>query len=415
MPEAAGGSWLSATFAALSVRNFRLFFVGQLVSNSGNWLTTVGITLLVLHRTGSGAAVGLLAACQFGPILLLSAWAGLVADRSNKRRLLYVTQTLEMVESFVLAALAFNGHAPLAAFFGVALVGGTLLAFDNPGRRSFVGEMVSRKHLTNAVTLYSSLVALSRVIGPAIAGALVVTVGFGWCFAIDGVSYLVVIAALFLMRADELHPSERTPRGRGQVRSGIRYVRSVPELWISFVMLLAIGVASYNFTVVIPLFVERGLSGNDTEYTLVYSAFSLGGFLGTLAVARRSAVTLRSNITGAAAFGVSMVLLSFVPDVAVALPLAALVGGTSVAYTTANTAMVQLRSDRQMVGRVIALQTVLQLGTTPIGGPLLGLLADAAGGRSPVLLGGIVAAGAAMVGLTLARRTGAYPRPAREE
>jgi MFS family permease len=138
------------TFSSLRTRNFRLFFIGQLVSNSGNWLTAVAITLLVLHRTGSGAAVGLLSACQFGPILVLSAWAGLVADRSNKRHLLYVTQSLEMAESFVLALLAFMHHAPLATFYLTALAGGCRLAFDNPGRRSFVNEMVELRGSTAA-------------------------------------------------------------------------------------------------------------------------------------------------------------------------------------------------------------------------------------------------------------------------
>src|SRR5579875_2749958 len=153
LPDAVG-----RTFTSLGHRNFKLFFWGQLISNSGNWLTTVAVTLLVLHRTGSGTDVGLLSACQFGPILVLSAWAGLVADRSNKRHLLYLTQSLEMLQSVALALLAFWTHSPTWLLFAVALAGGAMLAFDNPGRRSFVNEMVSEEHVTNAVTLYSAMV-----------------------------------------------------------------------------------------------------------------------------------------------------------------------------------------------------------------------------------------------------------------
>jgi MFS family permease len=395
---------LDSTLSSLRTRNFRLFFIGQLVSNSGNWLTTVAITLLILHRTNSGAAVGLLSACQYGPILLLSAWAGVVADRAVKRHLLYVTQSLEMAESGVLAVLAFMHQAPLWAFFVTAAGAGCLLAFDNPGRRSFVSEMVGQDDLANAVTLYSAMVNLSRIIGPAIGGLLIVTLGYGWCFTVDAVSYLVVIVALIMMRASELHPIARTPRGRGQIRAGFRYVRETPELRISFLMLLIIGTASYNFTVVFPLFIEHGLHGNNTDYTLVYSVFSAGAVIGTLLVARRSSVNTRSLIRGAAVLGVSMTALAFVPNVAAAYPVAALVGGASVAYMTATTALAQLQANRQMVGRVLALQTVLLLGTTPIGGPILGVVADAVGGRAPVLIGGVAALVATTLGAVFSRR-----------
>jgi MFS family permease len=374
------------------------------VSNSGNWLTTVAITLLILHRTNSGAAVGLLSACQFGPILLLSAWAGVVADRSNKRRLLYLTQSLEMAESIVLAVLAFMHQAPLWAFFVTAAAGGCMLAFDNPGRRSFVSEMVGPDDLSNAVTLYSAMVNLSRIVGPALGGVLIVTLGYGWCFTVDAASYLVVIVALVMMRASELFPITRTPRGRGQIRAGFAYVRRTPELRISFLLLLIIGTCSYNFTVVFPLFVERSLHGSTTDYTLVYSAFSAGAVIGTMVVARRGSVDTRSLIRGAVALGVSMTALAFVPDVTVAYPLSALVGGASVAYMTATTALAQLQADRQMVGRVLALQTVLMIGTTPIGGPILGVVSDAVGGRAPVLIGGIAALVASGLAIVFTRR-----------
>lgn len=171
---ARGPSFLRSTLSSLRSRNFRLFFVGQTVSQTGNWLTNIALTLVILHRTGSGVAVGLLAACQYGPILLLSAWAGVIVDRTKKRSLLFVTQALEMCESFVLAALAFTSHAPISAYYGVALAGGALLAFDNPVRRSFVNEMVPAVDVPNAVTLYSAMNSTARVVGPALAGLLVV-------------------------------------------------------------------------------------------------------------------------------------------------------------------------------------------------------------------------------------------------
>jgi MFS family permease len=397
------------TLASLRSRNFRLFFIGQTVSNTGNWLTMVALTLLVLHRTGSGIAVGLLAACQFGPILLLSAWAGVIADRTDKRRLLFVTQSLEMGQSFALAALAFMHDAPLLAFYVTAVVGGCLLAFDNPARRSFVNEMVPLDDVPNAVTLYSAMVNISRIAGPAIAGVLVVSVGFGWCFTVDAISYVTVLVALAMMRPHELRRAPINPRARGQVRDALRYIMGVPDLWVTFAMLLVIGTISYNFNVVFPLFVEQSLHGSDAAYTIVYSAFSVGSLVGAIAVARRRTITIRTVAGGAVWLGVTMLVLSFVPTVSVAVVVAAAVGSGSVAYMTATTAIAQLRVEPRMIGRVLAIQTVLLIGTTPIGGLALGELSDVAGARVPVFVGGIAALAAAAFGLLADRRPGWTP------
>jgi MFS family permease len=410
-----GGRILRGKARALRTRNFRLFFVGQLISNTGNWLTMVALTLLVLHRTGSGTAVGVLAACQFGPILVLSPFAGLVADRSNKLRLLKGTQIGEMAQSLVLAGLAFMHQAPLLAFYATAVGGGCLLAFDNPVRRSFVTEMVPAEDVTNAVTLYSAIVNTSRIFGPALAGALVVSAGYGWCFSIDAASYLTVLAALWMMRPEELRPVEVTRRGKGQVREGIRYVRSLPELWLPFVMLAVVGTLSYNFTVVFPLFVEHTLHGTDTSYTLVYAVFSAGALVGAFVVADRRTVTVAHIVAGAAAFGASMLVLAAAPSVAVTFPIVALLGVTSIAFMTSITAIVQVRADPRMHGRVLALQTVLLIGTTPIGGPLMGFVADVGGARVPLAIGGASALLAALFGLiagrTVLRREETAPAP----
>src|SRR4051812_5853447 len=192
------------TFRSMRVRNFRLFFSGQLISQIGNWLTMIAQTLLVLHLTKNGLAVGLLVGCQFLPVLVLGAWSGLVADRSDKRKLLMIVQTFAMAQSFVLAALAFMDHPPLLAIYGVALAGGVATAFDNPARRAFVVEMVPVEDVQNAVSLNSALMTGARIVGPALAGLLVTTVGYGWCFTVDGLSYIAVLIGLYLMNPAEL-------------------------------------------------------------------------------------------------------------------------------------------------------------------------------------------------------------------
>jgi MFS family permease len=315
-----------------------------------------------------------------------------------------------MTQSFVLAALAFMHHAPLLAFYGTAIAGGCMLAVDNPVRRTIVTEMVPPEDVPNAVTLYSAMVNIARIIGPTIAGVLVITVGFGWCFTVDAISYLTVLTALAMMRPSELRRMPVTPRGSGQVRAGVKYIASVPDLWITFAMLLIVGTISYNFSVVFPLFVEKGLHGSDVAYTLVYSAFSVGALVGALVVARRATVTIRTVAVGAGSLGASMLVLSVVPNVAVALVVAAVVGAASVAFMTAATAIAQIRTDSHMTGRVLAIQTVLIVGTTPIGGPLLGLIADSIGARSPVLIGGVGALVAAAFGVIAGRRSEARHR-----
>ncbi len=245
------------TFRSLRTRNFRLFFVGQLISQTGTWLSMVTQTLLVLHLTSSGVALGLLTAFQFGPMLVLGAWAGAVADRADKRRLLITVQTLSMLQSFTLGAVVLSGHASVGTIYALAAVHGVLNAFDNPARRSFVVEMVSDDDLPNAVSLNSAVMTGSRVFGPALAGALVVTVGYGWPFVIDGLSYVAVIAGLVLMRPAELNRTVPMARARGQVREGLRYIRSEPVLFVPLVMMAIIGTLAFNFSVTVPLLVER--------------------------------------------------------------------------------------------------------------------------------------------------------------
>lgn len=398
-------STIRRTFFALRTRNFRLFFIGQTISNTGNWLTNVALTLLVLHLTNSGSAVGILAACQYGPILLLSAWAGAIADRSNKRYLLLVTQTLEMLESFGLAALAFLPHPSVVGLYIVAAIGGILLAFDNPLRRSFVTEMVPPENIPNAVVLYSTIVNVSRIVGPALAGALVVTVGYGWCFILDAMTYLAVISCLWMMRPSELHRQPSKPRMKGEIREGIRYILSMPDLWIPFLMLVIIGSLAYNFTVTLPLFVTHSLHGRDRDFTFIYSIFGLGALVSGLLVANKNFVKIHHVIIGAIILGITMLVLACTPNVATAIPVIFFVGLASILYMNSTTASIQVESEPVYHGRVLALQAVLFIGTTPIGGPLLGWLADTVGARAPIVVGGIACLIAGVFGYIINRQT----------
>jgi MFS family permease len=395
---------LGRTFSSLKVRNFRLFFIGQTISNTGNWLTTVALTLLVLHLTGSGVAVGLLTACQFGPIMFFSIWAGSIADRSNKRNLLFVTQSLEMAQSVVLAVLAFTPNPPIAVLYVVAAIGGTLLAFDNPLRRSFVTEMVPAEEVPNAVALYSAIVNTSRVFGPALAGLLVVTVGFGWCFTVDAISYVFVLTALWLMRPRELRRIPSRPRQPGDIRAAFRYLRTQPHLRISFVLLGIIGILGYNFNVTLPLFIEHGLQLGDGAYTAAYAVFSAGALVSALVVANRHLVRMRNVLFGAVAFGVTTLALSIAPDLGATIAIVFAVGMASILYMTASTALVQVEAVQEMHGRLLGLQTVLFIGTAPISGPFLGWMSDALGARAPLVLGGVASLLAAGWGILALRR-----------
>ena len=402
------------TFRSLRHRNFRLFFTGQSVSQIGHWLTMVAQTLLVLDLTGSGIALGVLAAAQFGPVLLVGPFAGLVADRSDKRRLLLLVQSLAMLQSFCLAALAFLGDPPLAALYAVALLGGMAVAFDNPARRSFVVEMVPEEDIGNAVSLNSALMTGSRVVGPALAGLLVTTVGFGWCFLLDGVSYLAVLAGLWKMDPSQLRPAPVTPRGKGQVREGLRYTRSMPELFVPMAMMVVVGTLAFNFQTVLPLFATRDLGGSKITFTLLMSVLSVGSFLGALWTARRRTITVRAVSGGAIAFGAALALLAVAPNTSVAFVFGFFVGVSSIAFMTGSTALVQLRALPSMRGRVLALQAMVFLGSTPIGGPIVGIVAEHYGARYSVGLGAAGAVAAGVWGLLKERRTAMCAPPAPE-
>lgn len=388
----------TSTFRSLRHRNFRLFFTGQLVSQTGTWLTMIAQTLLVLSMTDSGLTLGLLMAAQFGPVLLLGAWAGAVADRADKRRLLMRVQSLAMVQSFLLGAAVLAGLASLPVIFVLAAFQGVLTAFDNPTRRSFVVEMVPPEDLPNAVSLNSAVMTGSRVVGPAAAGALVVWVGYGWPFIIDAISYIAVLAGLRMMRTDELFRSPPTPKAKGQVREGLRYIRSERSLLIPLVMMAVIGTFAFNFSVTIPLFVKQTLGGSNSTFTLLFSVLSVGSVIGALHTARRTEVTARQLVAAAAAFGVSMALLALAPNLPLAFAAGFLLGLASISFMTACTAIVQVLAGPEYRGRVLAIQSMVFLGSTPIGGPIVGWASDVAGPRAGIAIGAVACVVAAAIG-----------------
>lgn len=387
-----------STFRSLRIRNFRLFFVGQWISQTGNWLTLVAQTLLVLKLTRSGVTLGLLTACQFGPILVLGAWAGAVADRADKRRLLVVLQSLAMVQSFALGLAVLAGVATVPVIFGLAAVQGVITAFDHPARRSFVVEMVPPEDRANAVSLNSALMTGTRILGPALAGALVLSVGYGWPFILDGATYAAVIAGLVMMRPAELYRSAPAPREAGQVRQGLRYIRSEPLLLVPLVMMAIVGSLAFNFTVTLPLLVSGPLQGRDTTFTILFSVLSLGSLLGALWTARRVEVTARHVTTSAAGFGLAMFGLALAPTLGLSFAVAIPLGVTSIMFMTSTTAIVQILAVPEYRGRVLAIQSMVFLGSTPIGGPIIGWVSDAGGPRIGIAVGGAACILAAVYG-----------------
>jgi len=395
---------MSRTFASLRYRNFRLFFVGQLVSQVGSWMRMVALSLLVFNLTDDGVAVGVLVACQFLPVLLIGAWAGLVADRSDKRRLLLIVQSCLMGTSFVFAGLSAMGDPPIPLVYAVAFIGGIATALDNPARRSFVVEMVPESSVQNAVSLNTALMTGSRIFGPALAGLLVSTVGYTWCFLGDGLSYIAVLVSLYMMRTEELRPAPPAARGKGQVRAGLRYVREKPDLWVPLVMMTLVGTLAFNFQVVFPVFVKRTLDGTDAQFTWLFSVLSAGSMLGALWSAQRTVVRLRHIVYATFAYGIAMLVMAAMPNLALAMPAGAFVGLASVTFMTTSTTTLQLRADPSMRGRVLALQAMVFLGSTPIGGPIVGAVCEAFGARAGIALGGVACLVAGAYGGLAGRR-----------
>lgn len=387
---------LGRSFASLRIPNYRRYFTGQLVSLSGNWMQMVAEMWVVLTLTGSGVAVGVTTALQFLPMLVFGAFGGLIADRVPKRRLLLVTQTLHMIAPLAMLTLALEGVLAAWMVFALVFVRGCVNAVDYPTRQAFVMEMVGSKRVVNAVSLNSVLVHSARVVGPALAGVLIATVGVEPCFALNAVSFAVMFAALLGMDASKLRAPELVPRAPGGVRAGLAYVRRTPELWIPLALMAVVGTLGFNFQAILPLLARFTFDGGPGAYAALVSAMGLGAIVGALVNGARGSVTPLLLVGAALGFGVLSLIAAGAPTLALELVVLAPLGAVAVTLAASVNSALQLASEPNMRGRVMALYSIVFLGSTPIGGPLAGWLAEAIDPRAALVMAGL---GALIAGL----------------
>ena len=375
------------TFRSLKVPNGRRFFVGMCISATGQWLQVVAQGWLVLELSDSGVALGIVTACQFLPVLLGGAWGGVIADRFDKRRILFATQTAAALLALALGVAVATDIVTIYMVYGFALMLGCVNAIDNPTRRSFVAELVPPDLIANAVSLNTSVFTSARVIGPSLAGLLIGTVGLAACFMLNAASFLAVLVALWLMNPDELYPGPRQARAPGQIRAGLRYVRGNLEVMIALVMTGVVSLMAYNYQVVFPLFAERTFDGGATTYGLLLSAMSVGSLAGSLVAASREHMGLRYVTIACGLFGLTMAFTALSPTLVAAFLLVIPMGACGATFVTSANAVLQTRTEPEMRGRVMALYSVVFLGSTPIGAPIVGALSEAFGARVGLLAG----------------------------
>src|SRR3954447_2652383 len=341
----------SRTFRSLHNRNFRVFFLGQLVSMCGSWMQIVAQGWLVLRLSdNSGAALGLVTALQFLPVLLIGAWSGVVVDRFDKRKLLMVTQTFAAILAGILAVLTLTDVIQLWMVYLLAFLTGFVTAFDNPARQTFVSELVEPDDLSNAIGLNSAMFNLARIAGPAIAGILISLVDVGPCFALNAVSFVAVIVSLGMMHTDTLLRQPPVVRAKRQVREGLTYVWHTPELRSTLLVMAVVGTLAFNFQVVVPLLAKLSFHGNAGTYGLLSSVMGAGSLIGALGTASRHKPTAKVLVLSCIAFGAFMLVASMAPTLGIAIPLFALTGATSMTFmATANTTL-QLKATPSMRG-----------------------------------------------------------------
>jgi MFS family permease len=397
----------SSMFRSLSIRNYRLFFIGQIVSNAGTWTQRIAQDWLVLSLTGSSTAVGVTMALQFLPMLLFGLYGGVLVDRFAKRPTLLVTQSAMAVTGLVLAFLTLSGQVQVWHVYLVAFAVGLATVVDNPARQSFVSELVGTHQLQNAVSLNSANFQSARLIGPAVAGVLITSAGTGWAFLLNGVSFIAPIAGLLFMRARELHVIEQAPRAKGQLREGLRYVAGRPDLVWPIVLVGFIGTFGFNFPVLLSAFADDVFHSGAGSYSFFNVLMAAGSLAGALLAARRGTARMRILIGGAAAFGTLEAVAALAPTYWIfALLMAPLSMFGMTVNVTANTA-IQMSTDPAMRGRVTSLYMMVFMGGTPLGAPIAGWITDAYGPRVGFLACGLVSVTAAVVvGLVLTRRVG---------
>ncbi|HEY3673737.1 MAG TPA: MFS transporter [Acidimicrobiia bacterium] len=381
---------LRGTFQSMHVRNFRLFFTGQLISQGGTWMQTIALNWLVLHLShNNGFLVGLAIALQFLPTLLFGVWGGAIADRFDKRKVLLCTQVAMMVVATVLTLVDVSGVVQLWMLYVLVFVYGLALAVDNPTRQSFVSELVPAADLPNAIGLSSAIFQLARVLGPALAGVLILAGGTGICFALNAVSFSFVIVALLMMRPAELHRSKPLGREKGQLTEGLRYIWQTAELRWILLLMLVVGTFAINSPVVLPLLAKVTFHSGPEVYSWMSIAMGAGAIFGALFAANRFDTHGRVLVTTGMAFGVGICVASLAPSLELFIALLVVVGAGQIAFLSVTNSSLQLLSDPTMRGRVMAVYTITLLGTTPIGGPLVGWISDEFGPRWGFAVGGI--------------------------
>ena len=382
---------MSRTFASLSFLNYRLWFVGALVSNIGTWMQRIAQDWLVLAELtdNSGSAVGLVTALQFLPFLLLAPYAGVVADRVNQRTMLLVTQAGSAALGLGLGALVLLGHAQLWHVYLFAFGLGVANAFDGPVRQIFVTSLVPAENLPNAVGLNATSFNAARLIGPATAGLLIAGVGSGWVFIINGATFIATIGALLAMKKDSLHLPERAQRARGQVKAGLTYVRRRKDIVLIMAIMGVVSALGLNFQLTSALMSRVEFGRGATDYGVLGSVLAIGSLAGALGVARRRRPRLRVIVGSAGAFGVSLSALAVMPSFKAFAAVCVLVGFTSLTLLATANAWIQTTTAPSMRGRVMALHMMVLMGATPVGAPLVGWIGEHWGARWSIGVGAI--------------------------
>lgn len=400
------------SFNSLEVPNYRRYFAGQLISLSGTWMQTVAAIWVVLGLTGSGVAVGFTTALQFLPMLLIGAWGGVLADRIPKRRLLITTQALMAMPALFLFAVTAAGVVTPWMVYLAVFAFGSLNAIDNPTRQSFVIEMVGPDRVVNAVSLNSVIVQAARIVGPALAGLLIATAGVVPCFALNALTFAAMIFALWSMDPSRLQAAPVVERERGAIRAGLRYVLRTPELLVPLALMALVGTLGFNFQVVLPLLAKFSFDSGAMTYASLVSAMAVGSIAGALINGHRGRTGPRLIAGGALAFGASALLAAAMPSLLFEIPMLAVLGAAAVTFAATINSTLQLAVAPEMRGRVMALYSVVFLGSNPIGGPLTGWLAEAYDPRVALVLAGVAglsAAWAAQVSFSRIRPFSAQP------
>jgi MFS family permease len=392
------------TFAALAIPNYRRYFRGQAVSLTGTWMQMTAQAWLVLSITHSAAKLGLIVALQTLPVLLLGPYGGVVADRVDKRRLMVALQSAMAVQALILGVLTVTGAVRLWEIGALAALLGLNNAFENPARQSFMLELVGQRDLRNAVSLNSVLVNVARVVGPAVAGVLIATVGEGLCFLLNAASFIAVIASLLRLERSQLRPSAPAGREPGQLRAGLRYVAATPELATPLAMMALVGCLAYEFQVSLPVMAKQGLHVGAAGYGFMTAAMGIGAVAGGLLVAARGRTGLPTLALAATAFGVVLTLAALAPTLPIELLALALTGWASISFMATGNSTLQLAAEPTMRGRVMSLWFVAFQGSTPIGGPIIGWVMAQAGARAGLGVGAVTCLLAALLGLLALRR-----------